>query len=63
MDNIISYITSNIISYKERPWMYSGLYSIYKRLGDKFPLIPQTYYPNYREMRYTPEIPIVVKVH
>ncbi len=43
--------------------MYAGLNSVHKRLGkEKFPLVPQTYYPNYHEMRFTPEFPIVVKV-
>jgi hypothetical protein len=43
--------------------MYSGLLAIQKRLGkDRFPLVIQHYYPNWREMSFTPEYPIVVKV-
>ena len=47
----------------ERPLMYSALHGIQKRLGkERFPLITQYYYPNWREMRITPNYPIVVKV-
>jgi len=53
----------SLIDNFERPIMYGALESIVLRLGrDKFPLIPQTYYPNHREMRFTPAYPIVIKV-
>jgi len=53
----------SIIWNLERPLSYAGLLTIHNRLGkDKFPLIPQTYYPRYTEMNFTPEYPIVVKV-
>ncbi|CAG07056.1 unnamed protein product [Tetraodon nigroviridis] len=35
----------------DKPWAFSQLMSSQKRLGlDKFPLIDQTFYPNYRDM-------------
>jgi len=47
----------------ERPIVHAALKEIEQRLGkDKFPLIQQTFYPDYREMNFTPEYPIVVKV-
>jgi len=47
----------------ERPLMFAGLVSLQKRLGkEKFPLIIQHYFPNFRQMRFTPEYPIVIKV-
>lgn len=47
----------------ERPWAFAELIRLQQKLGqDKFPLIPQYYYPSHREMNFTPEYPIVVKV-
>ncbi|KAH3759931.1 synapsin II [Pelomyxa schiedti] len=47
----------------ERPIMYAALLSIAKRLGhNKFPLIPQIFYPDHSEMNITPSTPFVVKV-
>ncbi|MED6274569.1 Synapsin-2 [Characodon lateralis] len=35
----------------DKPWAFSQLINNQKRLGsDKFPLINQTFYPNYRDM-------------
>uniref|UniRef100_A0A8C1KVC8 Synapsin-1 n=1 Tax=Cyprinus carpio TaxID=7962 RepID=A0A8C1KVC8_CYPCA len=35
----------------DKPWAFSQLISIYKKLGaDKFPLVDQTFYSNYRDM-------------
>uniref|UniRef100_A0A672NUD7 Synapsin II n=1 Tax=Sinocyclocheilus grahami TaxID=75366 RepID=A0A672NUD7_SINGR len=35
----------------DKPWAFAQLISIYKRLGaDKFPLVDQTFYSNYRDM-------------
>lgn len=48
----------------ERPWAYSALLRLQKKLGkEQFPLISQYYYPNFREMNFAPEYPIVAKVH
>lgn len=47
----------------ERPWVFSELIKLQQKLGsDKFPLIPQNYYPNHREMLIGPKFPAVVKV-
>ncbi|MFX1254335.1 MAG: hypothetical protein ACFFCZ_22175 [Promethearchaeota archaeon] len=47
----------------ERPWVFSELLKIQKRLGaDKFPIIEQIYYSHPREMIITPQFPIVVKM-
>jgi len=47
----------------ERPIMYGGLLSIQRRLGaEKFPLIGQYYYPNWKMMAITPRYPLVLKV-
>ncbi|XP_013888104.1 synapsin-2 [Austrofundulus limnaeus] len=47
----------------DKPWAFSQLINYQKRLGaDKFPLINQTFYPNYRDMITTPSFPVVVKI-
>ncbi|XP_063064133.1 synapsin-2a [Engraulis encrasicolus] len=47
----------------DKPWAFSQLISAYRRLGpEKFPLIEQTYYPNYKEMVAMPTFPVVVKI-
>ncbi|KAM3622374.1 uncharacterized protein V6R79_023918 [Siganus canaliculatus] len=47
----------------DKPWAFSQLINNQKRLGvDKFPLIDQTFYPNYRDMITTPSFPVVVKI-
>ena len=47
----------------ERPLVYGALASIQKRLGkDKFPLIEQNYYSSFRDLLFTPDFPVVVKV-
>ncbi|XP_071350002.1 synapsin-2b isoform X2 [Trachinotus anak] len=47
----------------DKPWAFSQLISNQKKLGsDKFPLIDQTFYPNYRDMITTPGFPVVVKI-
>jgi hypothetical protein len=52
-----------ILAEQDRPLMYGGLREIERRLGrDRFPLIPQCYYPRWRDMLITPKMPIVVKV-
>ncbi|XP_053171285.1 synapsin-2b isoform X1 [Scomber japonicus] len=47
----------------DKPWAFSQLVSNQKKLGsDKFPLVDQTFYPNYRDMITTPSFPVVVKI-
>jgi synapsin len=47
----------------ERPRVYAALNRLQQRLGkEAFPLISQYYYPNFREMQFTPDYPIVAKV-
>jgi hypothetical protein len=47
----------------ERPVMYGALLAIQRRLGsERFPLVPQYYYPDHFEMTIVPPYPIVVKV-
>uniref|UniRef100_A0A3B4WNL9 Synapsin-1 n=1 Tax=Seriola lalandi dorsalis TaxID=1841481 RepID=A0A3B4WNL9_SERLL len=47
----------------DKPWAFSQLINNQKKLGsDKFPLIDQTFYPNYRDMITTPGFPVVVKI-
>ncbi|KAM9361144.1 synapsin-2b [Symphorus nematophorus] len=53
----------SIYNLSDKPWAFSQLISNQKRLGsDKFPLIDQTFYPNYRDMITTPSFPVVVKI-
>lgn len=40
----------SLYNFADRPWVFSGLVKIQKKLGDAFPLINQAYYPNYKEM-------------
>ncbi|KAH0787502.1 Synapsin, ATP binding domain containing protein [Histomonas meleagridis] len=54
---------SSIVCDLDRPLMIGCLKSIEKRLGsDNFPVIPQYYYSEPREMFITPSIPYVLKV-
>lgn len=46
----------------ERPWVFGELKKIQRRLGDRFPLIGQTFYPSHRNMVIDPGFPCVVKV-
>ncbi|XP_076865829.1 synapsin-2b isoform X2 [Brachyhypopomus gauderio] len=47
----------------DKPWAFAQLISIYKKLGpDKFPLMEQTFYPNYKDMISMPAFPVVVKI-
>ncbi|XP_074603149.1 synapsin [Brevipalpus obovatus] len=48
----------------DRPWVYSQLIGIQRRLGrENFPLIEQTYYPSHCEMiNCPPRFPCVVKI-
>ncbi|XP_047430347.1 synapsin-2a [Mugil cephalus] len=47
----------------DKPWVFAQLINTYRKLGaDKFPLIEQTFYPNYKEMVSMPSFPVVVKI-
>ncbi|MEQ2294618.1 Synapsin-2, partial [Ameca splendens] len=47
----------------DKPWAFSQLINTYRKLGpEKFPLIEQTFYPNYKEMVSMPSFPVVVKI-
>ncbi|XP_030624965.1 synapsin-2a [Chanos chanos] len=47
----------------DKPWAFAQLISTYKKLGpEKFPLIEQTFYPNYKEMVTMPTFPVVIKI-
>ncbi|KAI7789541.1 synapsin-2 [Triplophysa rosa] len=47
----------------DKPWAFARLISTFKKLGhEKFPLIEQTFYPNYKEMVTMPAFPVVVKI-
>ncbi|XP_073682100.1 synapsin-2b [Garra rufa] len=47
----------------DKPWAFAQLISIYKKLGaDKFPLVDQSFYSNYRDMISMPTFPVVVKI-
>ncbi|XP_057701271.1 synapsin-2b isoform X2 [Corythoichthys intestinalis] len=47
----------------DKPWAFSQLINNQKRLGaDKFPVIDQTFYPNYKDMITSPNFPVVVKI-
>ncbi|CAL8325196.1 unnamed protein product [Merluccius merluccius] len=47
----------------DKPWAFAQLINTYRRLGaEKFPLIEQTFYPNYKEMVTMPAFPVVVKI-
>jgi len=53
----------SILMNQERSWMYGGLVSIQKRLGqEEFPLIEQIFYPSHIQMRDQMPYPLVVKV-
>ncbi|XP_061650536.1 synapsin-2a [Phyllopteryx taeniolatus] len=47
----------------DKPWVFAQLINTFRKLGaDKFPLIEQTFYPNYKEMVTMPSFPVVVKI-
>lgn len=54
----------SVYNFLEKPWVFSHLLKIQRKLGKEvFPLIPQAYYPNHKEMLITPNrFPAVVKV-
>ncbi|KAM6979837.1 synapsin-2b [Aplochiton taeniatus] len=53
----------SIYSLSDKPWAFAQLISCQKKLGaEKFPLINQTFYPNYKDMITMPAFPVVVKI-
>ncbi|TRY97769.1 hypothetical protein DNTS_008270, partial [Danionella cerebrum] len=53
----------SIYSLCDKPWAFSQLIGVYKTLGpEKFPLVDQTFYSNYRDMISMPSFPVVVKI-
>ncbi|XP_075997284.1 synapsin-2b [Genypterus blacodes] len=47
----------------DKPWAFAQLINNQKRLGaDKFPVIDQTFYPNYKDMISSSSFPVVVKI-
>ncbi|KAL4646361.1 synapsin-2-like [Arapaima gigas] len=47
----------------DKPWAFAQLISAYKKLGPEvFPLVEQTFYPNYKDMAAVPRFPAVVKI-
>ena len=54
---------ASVFNFLEKPWVFAHLLQIQRKLGNEvFPLIPQAYYPNHKEMLITPKFPAVVKV-
>nr|CAD7201193.1 unnamed protein product [Timema douglasi] len=42
-----------IYNFQDKPWVFAHLLQLQRRLGkENFPLIEQTFYPNYREMKW-----------
>ncbi|XP_053200529.1 synapsin-like, partial [Panonychus citri] len=54
----------SIYNFVDRPWVFSQLIGIQRRLGrENFPLIEQTYYPSHRELlTNAPRFPCVIKI-
>nr|XP_046252427.1 synapsin-2a [Scatophagus argus]XP_046252428.1 synapsin-2a [Scatophagus argus]XP_046252429.1 synapsin-2a [Scatophagus argus] len=54
---------SSIYNLCDKPWAFAQLINTHRKLGaEKFPLIEQTFYPNYKEMVSMPSFPVVVKI-
>ncbi|XP_058795229.1 synapsin [Phymastichus coffea] len=52
-----------IYNFQDKPWVFAHLLGLQRRLGrENFPLIEQTFYPNYREMVRAARYPLVVKL-
>ncbi|ESO12381.1 hypothetical protein HELRODRAFT_62123, partial [Helobdella robusta] len=53
----------SIFNFLDKPWVFAHLIRIQRKIGkNKFPLISQSYYPNFKEMLVTPHFPVVVKM-
>lgn len=54
---------SAIYNFQDKPWVFGHLISLQKKLGkDNFPLIDQSFYPNWKEMMSSSKLPAVVKI-
>eukprot|EP00066_Takifugu_rubripes_P001912 XP_003963440.1 PREDICTED: synapsin-2 [Takifugu rubripes] len=54
---------ASIYNMCDKPWAFAQLINTHRKLGgEKFPLIEQTFYPNYKEMASMPSFPVVVKI-
>uniref|UniRef100_A0A1B6CXF0 Synapsin-2 n=1 Tax=Clastoptera arizonana TaxID=38151 RepID=A0A1B6CXF0_9HEMI len=52
-----------VYNFQDKPWVFAHLLQIQRRLGkENFPLIEQTFYPNYKEMLSAPKFPVVFKI-
>ncbi|KDR22299.1 Synapsin, partial [Zootermopsis nevadensis] len=52
-----------IYNFQDKPWVFAHLLLLQRRLGkENFPLIEQTFYPNYREMLSSARFPVVFKI-
>ncbi|KAL1116564.1 hypothetical protein AAG570_005036 [Ranatra chinensis] len=56
-----------IYNFQDKPWVYGHLIQIQRKLGrDNFPLIEQTFFPNYKEMYMLQmsvgKLPVVLKI-
>ncbi|KAB7507579.1 Synapsin [Armadillidium nasatum] len=52
-----------IYNFQDKPWIFSHLLEIQKRLGkENFPLIEQSYFPNHKEMLSAARYPCVLKI-
>lgn len=53
----------SIYGFQDKPWIFSHLLQIQRKVGkENFPLIEQTFYPNYKEMLTSNRFPVVVKI-
>ncbi|XP_077285119.1 synapsin [Arctopsyche grandis] len=52
-----------IYNFQDKPWVFAHLLQLQRRLGkENFPLIEQTYFPNYADMVTVPRFPAVLKI-
>ncbi|XP_066601958.1 synapsin-like [Prorops nasuta] len=52
-----------VYNFQDKPWVFGHLLGLQRRLGkENFPLIQQTYYPDYREMVTASRYPVVIKL-
>ncbi|XP_006898971.1 PREDICTED: synapsin-1 isoform X2 [Elephantulus edwardii] len=53
----------SIYNFCDKPWVFAQMVRLHKKLGtEEFPLIDQTFYPNYKEMLSSTTYPVVVKM-
>ncbi|XP_073976738.1 synapsin [Rhodnius prolixus] len=54
---------SAIYNFQDKPWVFGHLISLQKKMGkENFPLIDQSFYPNFKEMMTSSKLPAVVKI-